>query len=195
MQDSHEKLYAHPHRGMSTAERCHGVMRGSKYCTKGTPFTQLADVAKRAAYQIQLHTTAPLFFEHLSSFLRTAGPHAGFHIDSRLSGFLEWSGSSTNVTRLVGWLKHCLSPSHSACTAQYKHSTAQQKWASTLAGWPRRTTLIFLSTSPSTMLSTAALVSAQARIGVKGWRGLVFTITSMKANRVRVLPVPGGPCI
>ena len=64
----------------------------------------------------------------------------------------------------------------------------------TLAGWPRRTTLILRAIKPSTMLSTAALVSAQASMGVKGFTGLLLTMTSMKASRVRVFPVPGGPC-
>ena len=65
----------------------------------------------------------------------------------------------------------------------------------TLAGWPRRTTLTPISTKPSTMLSTAALVSAQARMGAKGKVKLgVLTITSMNASSVLVLPVPGGPC-
>ena len=31
-------------------------------------------------------------------------------------------------------------------------------------------------------------------MGVKGFTGLLLTMTSMKASRVRVLPVPGGPC-
>lgn len=65
---------------------------------------------------------------------------------------------------------------------------------STLAGWPRRTTLILLAIKPSTRLSTAALVSAHASMGVKGFTGLLLTMTSMKASRVRVFPVPGGPC-
>ena len=65
----------------------------------------------------------------------------------------------------------------------------------TLTGWPRRTTLTPLSTRPSTMLSTAALVSAQARMGANGnVKEGVLTMISMNASSVLVLPVPGGPC-
>jgi hypothetical protein len=53
--------------------------------------------------------------------------------------------------------------------------------------------------SPCNRLSAAALVSATARIAPISWRrsgssALVRTSTSTKACRVRVLPVPGGPC-
>lgn len=69
----------------------------------------------------------------------------------------------------------------------------------TLAGCPSRTTRSPLPASPSTRLSTAALVSAHASSGPMaaarlGCSSDVRTSTSTSASSVRVLPVPGGPC-
>ena len=70
----------------------------------------------------------------------------------------------------------------------------------TFVGAPTRTTRTPHSCSPSTRLSVAALVSAQARIGPKGCICrvtllLACRMTCIRATSVLVFPVPGGPCM
>lgn len=71
-------------------------------------------------------------------------------------------------------------------------SVSASKERRTLAGCPTRTTRTPHPARPATTLSTAALVSAVARMGRPSGRPAEHS-TRMRASRVRVLPVPGGP--